>query len=369
MPVVVGAILNVSQDAGSNGTQRYEAAALAVELVNRRGGLVLPNGERRPLRLDVYDDAGEPSRTMPALRRLIEDGALAVVGPSAPDTAFVARPAAEAAAIPLIALDDSADGTFARWRWTFRLAIPPEEALAATVDFFAASGVDRFAWFAPRTMAASSLRRTLSRLATVGGMQVASEEVYAPGAEAHAQQLARLQAGDPRVILAWPRNPEEAAAIIRESTQVRDLVPVFLGPAASHPETLMLAGDAGASVRTLTLRLPVTDDLWDHDALTPVIRDFRRELQARTGRPPTSEAAAAWDAVRLLVATIESRPPSGSLSGSSPSRATIREGLEATTDYLGATGTIAFGPGRHDGLDRRALIVARSEGRRWRLPP
>jgi branched-chain amino acid transport system substrate-binding protein len=128
---------------------------------------------------------------------------------------------------------------------------------------------------------------------------------------------------------------------------------------------LGLAGDAAGVVRTVTLRLPVSDDLWDHDALTPVIRDFRRELQARTGRPPTAEAAGAWDAVQLIVATLE-RPRA---SPTALTRATIRDGLEATTDYPGVSGAITFSARRHDGLDRRAFVVARSEGRRWRLPP
>lgn len=209
------------------------------------------------------------------------------------------------------------------------------------------------------------MRRALGRLASAANMQVVGEELYAPGEEEQTQRLARLQAGEPRVILAWPRDAHEAAAIARESAKVPNLVPVFLGPAASSPTTLAQAGDTAAVVRTVTLRLPVADDLWDHDALTPVIRDFRREIQARTGRPPTPESAGAWDAVRLIVATVE-RPTA---SAGPPSRAALRDGLEATTDYVGASGLIAFSSRRHDGLDRRALVVARSEGRRWRLPP
>jgi hypothetical protein len=30
---------------------------------------------------------------------------------------------------------------------------------------------------------------------------------------------------------------------------------------------------------------------------------------------------------------------------------------------------ITFDRRRHDGLDRHALVVARAEGRHWRLPP
>lgn len=360
VPIVIGAILDVGRDAGPDGRQRYEAAMLAVDLVNHRGGLRLPSGERRPLQLVLYDDAGRPERAEPALLRLVEDGAVAVIGPSTPAATSVARRAAESASLPLIALSEMDGDPAGRWRWTFSMMVPPEEALAATIDFFAASGVDRLAWLAPRTMDATVLQRTFSRLTSAAQMQIVGDERYAPGDEDQTERLARLQQGNPRVILAWPRDAQEAAQIARDSAQVRDLAPVFLGPAASDPTTLELAGDRAATVRTVTLRLPVSDDLWDHDALTPVIRDFRRELRARTGREATSEAAAAWDAVRLLIDTIEFH---------GPSRVAIRDGLEGTADHLGATGTISFSERSHDGLDRRALIVARSEGRRWRLPP
>ena len=364
-PIVIGAILDVAADAGAASSQRFDAATLAVDLANRRGGVSLPSGVRRPLKLVVYDDAGEPGRAEAALRQLLDDGAVAVVGPSDPDVVASARPAAEAAGVPLIALDESGGADAAGWRWTFTLATPAEEALGATIDFFAASGVDRFAWLAPRTMEASILRRSLGRLASAANMQIVAEEAYAPGDEAHAQRLVRLQAAEPRVILAWPRAADEAAAIARDAGKLPNLVPLVLGPAAASPTTLTLTGEGAAVVRTVTLRLPVSDDLWDHDALTPVIRDFRRELQDRTGASPTPEAAGAWDAVRLIVAALE-RPTA---SRAEPTRASVRDNLEATTDYLGASGLITFASRRHSGLDRRALIVARSEGRWWRLPP
>jgi branched-chain amino acid transport system substrate-binding protein len=363
--IVIGAILNVGVDAGLDGQQRYEAATLAVDLINRRGGVRLPSGERRPLQLVVYDDDGEPSRSEPALRRLVSDGALAVIGPSSPESTGVVRPAAETAGVPLISLAENRGDAGETWRWTFAMAAPPEEALAAMIDFFASSGVDRFAWLAPRTTEAANLRRALVRQAIVAGMQVVGEEGYLPGADTHADSLARLQLAEPRVILAWPRDSQEAASIAREAARVPNLVPLFLGPAASATTTLTQSGDGAAVVRTVSLRLQVSDDLWDHDALTPVIRDFRRELQTRTGRPPTVEATGAWDAVRLIVTAIERPAP----PQSGVTRATVRDGLESITDYLGASGTISFSSRRHDGLDRRALVVARSEGRRWRLPP
>jgi branched-chain amino acid transport system substrate-binding protein len=359
-PLTIGAILDVGNDAGPNGLQRYEAARLAVELVNRRGGVTLTDGRRRTVDLSVYDDGGSPEAATAALQRLAADGALAVIGPSDAASSLAVRRAAEAASIPLIALDDTSSGESAAWRWTFALTAPPADVLGAALDFFAASGVSQMGWLAPTTLAASSLRRELFRQAGSAQIQVVGEEPYAPGADDFVQSLTRVQANNPNVILAWPRDSREAAAIARDAGKVQGLSPVFLGPAAAGSSTLPLAGDSPATVRTLTLRLDVADDLWDHDALTPVIRDFRRELQAQTGRPPTAEAAGAWDAVRLIVATLER---------SESTRAGVRNGLETTSDYLGASGSISFGPRRHDGLDRRAYVVARSDARRWRLPP
>jgi branched-chain amino acid transport system substrate-binding protein len=364
-PIVIGALLDIGNDAGPDSRQHYDAATLAVEIVNRRGGVALPSGERRPLQLVVYDGAGQASRVEPAMRRIDADGVLAVLGPSDPDSTAVARPVAEAAGVPLIALGESEASTSTSWRWTFTLMLPPEEALAATIDFFAASGVDRFAWLSSRTLEAPRLRGELGRLANAANVQIAAEDLYPPGEESFSPRLSRLHAAEPRVIFAWPRDAFEAASIVRESARVRNLAPLFVGPAAASPTTLSLAGDLPFAFRTVTPRLLVSDDLWDHDPLTPVIRDFRRELQARTGRPPTAVSAGAWDAVNLIVTTLEkpmSRP-------AAPTRASLRDGLEATTDYLGASGPITFEPRRHDGLDRRALVVARSEGRRWRLPP
>lgn len=358
--LAIGLMLHLEDDAGPNGAQRYEAVKLATELVNRRGGVHLPTGERRTLRLVVYDATGRPETAEATFRRLLDDGVLAVIGPSLPESSAVVRRAAETAAVPLVTLDDEGGGEAGTGRWSFSLVAPPEEALAAALDFFTASAVERIGWLAPRAMEASSLRRSLFRLAGGANIQIVGEEQYAPGEADVAPSLTRLQASGPSVILAWPRDRHEAAAIARDAARVRDLAPVFLGPAAADANTLTLAGDGAAVVRTLTLRLGVADDLWDHDALTPVIRDFRRELQARTGRPPTPEAAAAWDALRLVVATLER---------SGASRMALRDGLEATTEYLGASGAVSFNARRHDGLDRRAYVVARADARRWRLPP
>lgn len=362
LTVPVGAILDLGTEAGR---QRREAIQAAVEIVNqRRGGIRLAQGERRPLQLITYDIAGDPARAEPALRQLVmRDRAVAVVGPASPTAVPLARRVAEELATPLIALGSLEEGAARagprRAHWTFSLSTHDEDALAALVEYLGASHLKRVGWLAPRTATVLDLRRRLSLLAARADLQIVAEEQYPPGDEALAPRLARLQSAEPQVILAWPRDAREAATIVEDAVTVSGLPPLFLGPAATR-DTLAPERDLAIPARAVTLRLAVADDLWDHDPLTPIVRDFRRELTARTGRPPSTDAAMAWDAMRVLVAAIEQ---------AGPSRAAIRDALEAQTDFPGASGPIGFTTSQHEGLDRRALVIARAEGRRWRLPP
>lgn len=358
---MIGAILDIRNDAGKNGSQREEAALLALELANARGGVTLASGERRALRLVIYDDGGDPERADLALRRLIQDDrAVAVLGPSSPRSVPAARRASEAAGVPLLALDSAGEQDLRNWKWTFSLAVAPEEALAATLDFLAASSVDHLGWLAPSTIDSGALRRTLGQLAAQRAIQVVAEESYPPGEEEYGPRLSRLLAENPRVILGWPRSSQEAADIARYARAIPGLVPVFLGPGAANDDTLTTAGDASNGLRTALLRLQVSDDLWDHDALTPVVRDFRRELELRTRRAATAEAAGAWDAVRVIVEALD---------GTTGTRAAARDALESLSGFPGASGPISFGRERHAGLDRTAVVIARADSRRWRLPP
>src|SRR5437762_2958341 len=102
--LVLGALVNLGASDPTN-RQTFEAMSLAVDAINRRGGIELPGGQRRPVRLAAYDDASSADRVGPDLRRLAnEDQALAVIGPAERDNATLARRLAERLAVPLVTL-------------------------------------------------------------------------------------------------------------------------------------------------------------------------------------------------------------------------------------------------------------------------
>lgn len=359
--ITIGALVHLSDDDASS-RKAFEAISLAVDSLNRRGGIELARGERRLARLAAYDDAGQPEIVATALSRLVqEEGAVAVVGPSTRETASAGRRLAEQLEIPLIALDASADGRTGPWRWSFALAPSDEAALTAMVTYLSASGVQRIGWLAPGTASAADARTVLGRLTAASGQQIVGDEIYPAGGDGLAARYRRLQTRGAQVVLAWPHDARTAAALVGQLGVLSNWVPLYLGPAAVDPTTLAQVGEAADGIRSVTSRLRVADDLWDHDAMTPVVRDFSRAFRLRFGAAPDDESAAAWDAVHLIAAGLQQQP--------SPSRQGVRDALEKMTDRPAVSGPITFSQARHTGLDDRAFVVSRAVAGRWRLPP
>ena len=356
--VVIGTLLDLGEG-DSEDRRAFEGVSLAVDDLNSRGGIEVAGGQRTRVRLAAYDVSGGTDRIETALRRLVaEDGAVAVIGPEGRDATIVARRLAERMEVPLLALSATPDVSSSRW--SFLLAAGDDAPVSALVDFLRASGVERIGWLAPRTTAATDVRASMRRLVEASGAQVTGEEIYPPGATDLSPRSARLVEAGAQAILAWPGDARGAAALVTQIGTRPERASIFLGPAASDPKTLGLVGDGGDGLHAVMSRLGVADDLWDHDSLTPLIRDFDRAYRLRYGALPDDRSAAAWDAVQVLARA---------LSQGQASRASVRTNLERITDLSGVSGPITFSSSQHQGLDHRAFVVARAAGGRWRLPP
>ena len=108
----------------------------------------------------------------------------------------------------------------------------------------------------------------------------------------------RLQTLGAQIVLAWPHDVRGAAALMGQLGVLAQLGAAVPGTGRRRPDDAR-AGWRGGGWRphASTSRLRVADDLWDHDTLTPVVRDFGREFRLRYGSAPDDESAAAWDAV------------------------------------------------------------------------
>jgi branched-chain amino acid transport system substrate-binding protein len=360
-PIRIGGIFSIGPSLGPAGRQQWEASRLAIQEINASGGVLDPSGRRRTVEFVSYEDEGRPDLAATIARRLSrEDDVVAILGLSDPATAAAAVAVAERENLPIIALTmPERDQARTAPRWTFTLDHSQIDALTVVLETISGSQAERLGWIAPRTLVAEVARTHLVQDAENRGLRVVAEESYSLLEQDLGERLARLAAAGADAIVGWPRGPEDAATIARAMGRAQR-TRLYLGPPAATDTFLTIAGDSALGIRVPVTRLLVADDLWDHDPLTPPIRELVRTFHLAHGHLPGVTAAAAWDATRLVLAAVER---------GGTDRARVREALERTAGFSGASGPIDFAADDHDGLDRRAPLVGRIVVGGWRIPP
>ncbi|MDP8923230.1 MAG: ABC transporter substrate-binding protein [Chloroflexota bacterium] len=356
----VGAVLDMRADSPSDGPGRWQGARLGVEMLNAGGGVLLPTGQRRELELVAYDSAGRDEVVARATARLAEtDGALTVLADGRGDLEGIVRNRAERLAIPVLLLDEPMPPPSEPAHWTFYLAPTDADAMTVLVQFLA-NGVERVGWIAPRTATASAARSVLVAEAARTTIRVVAEESYTAGGEPAPDAMARLAFAGAQAIVGWPADLADAATLARLAAERAPGVTLYFGPVAAAPEFLPRVGEPPIGVRMIGPRLAVPDYLPSDDPQAAPIRQFLDAFRRRFGFTPSIQAAAAWDAVRLVAAAVQR---------SGADRARLRDALERSEPFAGASGPIAYSPARHNGLDGGAFVVARAERGKWVLPP
>ncbi len=358
--VRIGAVFDLSEDAELSQRESMRGAALALEFLNV-SGLLLPDGTRRQIRMLVYDDGGNLDRTSLAVANLVDERSLAIIGAGSRESVGLTTQLVEQARLPLITLVNPDVASLPRApRWTFSLGMDPRDALSVLLRYLSGRPGERLGWIAPKTAGGEAARVAFSREVSARGLTVVAEESYSLDDSALAESLTRLASAGVDQVVVWPRDGAEGARVARAAETRVGRSRLNFGPLAASDLFLLLAGDSAEGARVVVPRLPVADDLWDHDPLTPPTRDFIRAFRLRHGEQPTPAAGAGWDAIRLLAQAIEQ---------SGPDRAAIRDALESTESFYGVNGAMRFDSSRHAGLDAGAFVVARVIPAGFRLPP
>lgn len=115
-PLIIGLSMNKTGPLAANGTTNDVAVGLAVDEINAKGGV---NG--KPLKVLIFDTAGDPKQAVTATRRFAEDDkALAIIGPFSSGECRVAFPVGERAQIVQISNASSAPGLTKGFHYAFR---------------------------------------------------------------------------------------------------------------------------------------------------------------------------------------------------------------------------------------------------------
>ncbi len=310
----------------------------------------------------VRDTAGTPQGALAAFEWALAQEARLVIGPLLGAETGAVAPAARAAGIALLSLSN--DRTVAA-PGVFTLGIAPQDAVARTVEYARARGLERFAALLPNNALGIAAERALrTSLAATGGELVRIERYeasaldFAPAVRRLGQlagpppRLARGEVGPPPPDLDFDAVllPDFGDRLIQVVAQLHghEIDPArvkYLGiPLWDDPRTLRESSLQGA---------------WFANTAQAPRLAFEDRYRGAFGRPAPRVASLAYDGVALAAILAHGKGPAGADYS--------LETLTANSGFAGVDGIFRLNPG---GIVERgfAVLEVRREGARVLSP-
>jgi len=332
----------------TSGRPSIEGAELAVREANEAGGILI-GGVPHPVKLIVqeYDDRPDSATSM--ARALVNQSRIDVlVGPQFSRHAIPVAIVADDAEIPMVSPMSSSPATTQGRRFVFRLASLDGVQGRAMGEFAARDlGARRAAvLYDISTDYSRTLAESFRGAFENGAGKIVTFEPFARDEPLdYRARLERIAAADADVLY-LPNDSERVQAQIVQARELGVKATLLGGDTWDLERFVALAEADGAYVA----------HQWHPDLDTPEARRFR-DLFAKTyGKTPKITAALTYDAVVLVLRAIERQ---GSLDSSA-----IRDGLAATSDFIGATGSVSY---RNGPDPERSVAISRISGGRSSL--
>jgi branched-chain amino acid transport system substrate-binding protein len=325
-PISIGAVLPLTGDAAHWGIPPCNGAQLAIEEVNRAGGI-----GGRELALVIADDRCSPAEGVSAFNKIMAAASpSAVLGAVCSGVTLALAPLAEARKAVLISPASTSPKLTGAGEFVFRV-VP--------------SGSQRGKVFAEYLYRDRVLRKVAviyinneggiggsvsfkARFTQLGGT-VVLEETYAQGTTDLRAQLMKVKTTDAEGVLIGSY-PPDTVAVLRQARELHLRQPLFFTTeAVQNPDVLREAGDA-ANGAVYILAAPPSG---------PASERFAQAYAAKFAKAPELFAAEGYDIVHLIADGIADSKAI-SFNGF-----TIRDFLRRVRDYAGASGAITFNEG------------------------
>ncbi|MGH8704016.1 MAG: ABC transporter substrate-binding protein [Burkholderiales bacterium] len=336
--IKVGVHLALSGERAPVGRIMRNAVELAVEEVNRTGGI-----NRMPLR-PIYEDSGStPDSAATAARRLVhEHEVVAIVGELFSPFVLASRDVVEGAGVPYLTGGTSPRTTESA-RWIFRVAAS-DAVLAGLLARFTVEQhqLRRLAVLSSRVGVHNARAELLLKvLQEKHALMPAVRETWSPDDRDFSPMFAKVKAASVEAVIALGETAE-APAFLRQLRAQGISAPVIAHRDFGVKSVLDEAGLAAEDVLIVTEYVPALLDA-ERQA-------WARSFQQRWGAEPGIIGAQYHDAILLLAAAMR---------GAGTTRTQIKAGLEKLREFRGVMGNYTF-DAKHDGLHRFYVARIRS---------
>ena len=301
--VVIGAVHPLTGALAGAGSMMSQAAEQAVADLNEDGGVECLDGAE--LRLETGDSEGVAATGQSEAQRLIDEGAVALVGTYQSDVTQNVSSVAERAGVPLV-IDVAVDDAILEqgYKNTFRIqpnatnmGIDGGEALLAMAEQNEES-IDRVSYIHVEGAFGQSVYDAFAALAEENGIDV-KEVTYSPSNFSDATTIVRQAAADdPDVILATGYYPDSllvAQAVQQLDPDIQGLYGIANGAFDNSPFPND-AGKAGEGVLSANYHYDMNDER---------VTDVRERYEKQYKQPMETAAVLTYQAVEVIEAALE----------------------------------------------------------------
>jgi branched-chain amino acid transport system substrate-binding protein len=322
-PITIGAVLPLTGDAAHWGIPARKGAELAVEEINRAGGV-----DGRTLGLMIEDDRCQPADGVAAFNKIMSTANPPVIlGAVCSGVSLAIAPLAEARKTVMISPASTTPKLTDAGDFVFRVI--PSGSLRAKIlaDYiYNQRGLRRLAaLYINNEGGIGGASAFKAQFAQLGGT-VVIEETYAQGATDLRAQLTKIKTANADGVMAGSY-PPDTVLILQHARELELRVPLFFTTeSVENPDVLRQAGEA-ANGAIYILAAPAAGAAPDK---------FVRAFEGKFGHRPEVFAAEGYDVVRLIADAI------AAARGTALTGPGIRDFLYGVRDYAGASGTITF---------------------------
>ena len=318
-PVKIGFFAPESGFAAADGQSAYDSAKLAVDDINKAGGI-----DGRQVQLVNYDDASDAKQAVSIATRLVtQDKVDAVVSGSYSDQTLAAAPIFERAHVPMLAAYAVNPGIPATGKYIFQQDFNGiVEGKAAAVALVKKLGATKIAIVAIKNDFGSSLVQGFTAEAEALGATVVATDYNQFGEKDFTPILMRDQAkGADGFFMA--QYYSEGQQFLNNWNTLGFSMPMV--GTEGIDSTTQFFQPVGSQADGLVFTTP-----FDRDSTQKVVVDYIKGFTAAYGFPPDMVGATTYDSFLVLKHAMA--------KGLSPER--IRAGIAGIRNFVGVTGTI-----------------------------
>jgi branched-chain amino acid transport system substrate-binding protein len=344
--IKVGLLAPLTGFAAADGASVKNSVDLAVEKINKAGGLL-----GKKVELIAYDDRADAKEAVALAQKLIQqDKVIGLVAGSYSMPTRAIAPIFQDEALPLVAAyaihpDVTKAGDF-NFRNGFLGAVEGRAAAYTAIELLKAKKLalltsdNDFG----RTLA-EGFNEYLAKFAK-GKAEVVMALTYPMQEKDFKPYLSKIKEVNPDVIFSSGYY-FQTGPVLKQARELGMQTQIIGEEGADSPKTLEIAGDAAEGFIIVTNL--------NRDDKRPFVQEFLKEYETRFKIQPDMVGASAYDAFMILVDGIKR---SGSTSGKA-----VRDAIAATKDYDGLTGVIK---GFNKGEVVKEVQVQQVKGGRFR---